>query len=259
MSPDLFTLQSPNGYYISCMQWLPAPPVSPNDIRFPGTAPALLCLHGFAGDKESSVIAAVAAAMCRRGFRVVTFDWPGHGKSPAESSSLTIENCLRDLETVAAQCGRPLSCFATSFGGYLAVLYSARHPGCFDRLLLRSPALCMAKVLKSFLTEEQLAAFRWGKELNFGFNRPLYLDGSFLSDLERRDHDAYAVTPDSVPAAIIHGDADDVVPLQDSLCFAERNRVPVRIVHGADHRYKNPGELEQIVDFAEEYLARKWQ
>lgn len=248
MTPQYLTIPGPNGYDISLKQWL---------SEDGGPAPVLLCLHGFAGDKESSVIAAVAEAMCRKGFRVVTFDWPGHGKSPADSSFLTVENCLRDLERVSSWCGAPLSCFATSFGGFLAVLYLGRHPGCFDRLLLRSPALRMARVLKSFLTDEQLAAFRAGTKLDFGFTRPLLLDGSFLADLERPDHDAYAVPAGAKgqPAAVIHGDADDVVPVGDSLSFAERNHLPVRIVHGADHRYKNPGELEQIVAFAGEFLG----
>ena len=248
MAPEYNTLPGPNGYELSLKEWRP---------EGAGKAPVLLCLHGFSGDKESSVIAAVADAMCRKGFRVVAFDWPGHGKSPADSSFLTVENCLKDLAYVSAWCGRPLSCFATSFGGFLAVLYLDRNPGAFDRLLLRSPALRMARVLKSFLTEEQLSAFLEGTKLDFGFTRPLLLDGSFLRDLERPDHDAYAAEAGAAgtSVAIIHGDADDVVPVGDSISFAEREHLPVRIVRGADHRYKNPGELDEIVAFAEEFLA----
>ena len=271
MKPQHFTIPGPNGYEISCMEWLPSAAG-----EFSGPLPTLLCLHGFAGDKYSTVIEAVAKDRCRAGFRCVTFDWPGHGDSTADSSMLTIENCLADLDAVvkhlrpasaAASSGTsaaaavsssgtpaPLFCFATSFGGYLAMLDYRRHPEHFDRILLRSPALRMGKVLRSFLDEDHMRRFRDGEALNFGFDRPLFLHDDFLSDLETPDHDAF-LTLDGIgcsPIAIIHGDADDVVPVTDSLRFAEDNHLPIRIVKGADHREKKPGELEQIIDFAAE-------
>ena len=272
MKPQHFTIHSPNDYEISCMEWLPSAAAAGADM--PGAAavgsagplPALLCLHGFAGDKYSTVIEAVAKDRCRAGFRCVTFDWPGHGDSTADSSMLTIENCLADLDAVvkhlrpaaaavpSGSTPAPLFCFATSFGGYLAMLDYRRHPEHFDRILLRSPALRMGKVLRSFLDEDHMRRFRDGEALNFGFDRPLFLHYDFLSDLETPDHDAFLPLAGigRSPIAIIHGDADDVVPVTDSLRFAEDNHLPIRIVKGADHRYKKPGELEQIIEFAAE-------
>ena len=282
MNPQHFTIHSPNEYEISCMEWLPDTATDADrpeaagaaDADRPGAAsgplPTLLCLHGFAGDKYSTVIEAVAKDRCRAGFRCVTFDWPGHGDSTADSSMLTIENCLADLDAVvkhlrpaaaAAPSGgtsAPLFCFATSFGGYLATLDYRRHPEHFARILLRSPALRMGKVLRSFLDEDHMRRFQGGEALNFGFDRPLFLHYDFLEDLETPDHDAFRALdgigcgPASALIAIIHGDADDVVPVTDSLRFAEDNHLPIRIVKGADHRYKKPGELEQIIDFAAE-------
>ena len=276
MHPQHFTIHSPNEYEISCMEWLPSAAAAGADMpgaaagEFSGPLPTLLCLHGFAGDKYSTVIEAVAKDRCRAGFRCVTFDWPGHGDSTADSSMLTIENCLADLDAVvkhlrpaaaavpSGSTPAPLFCFATSFGGYLAMLDYRRCPGHFDRILLRSPALRMGKVLRSFLDEDHMRRFQGGEALNFGFDRPLFLHYDFLTDLELPDHDAFrpldgiGCGPASAPVAIIHGDADDVVPVTDSLRFAEDNDLPIRIVKGADHRYKKPGELEQIIDFAAE-------
>ena len=276
MKPQHFTIHSPNEYEISCMEWLPSAAAAGADMHgaaakeSSGPLPTLLCLHGFAGDKYSTVIEAVAKDRCRAGFRCVTFDWPGHGDSTADSSMLTIENCLADLDAVvkhlrpaaaavpSGSTPAPLFCFATSFGGYLAMLDYRRHPEHFDRILLRSPALRMGKVLRSFLDEDHMRRFRDGEALNFGFDRPLFLHYDFLTDLELPDHDAFrpldgiGCGPASALIAIIHGDADDVVPVTDSLRFAEDNHLPIRIVKGADHRYKKPGELEQIIDFAAE-------
>jgi len=276
MNPRHFTIPGPGGYEISCMEWLPSAAAAGADMHgaaakeSSGPLPTLLCLHGFAGDKYSTVIEAVAKDRCRAGFRCVTFDWPGHGDSTADSSMLTIENCLADLDAVvkhlrpaaaavpSGSTPAPLFCFATSFGGYLAMLDYRRHPEHFDRILLRSPALRMGKVLRSFLDEDHMRRFRDGEALNFGFDRPLFLHYDFLEDLETPDHDAFRALdgigcgPASALIAIIHGDADDVVPVTDSIRFAEDNHLPIRIVKGADHRYKKPGELEQIIDFAAE-------
>ena len=276
MKPQHFTIHSPNEYEISCMEWLPSAAAAGADMHgaaakeSSGPLPTLLCLHGFAGDKYSTVIEAVAKDRCRAGFRCVTFDWPGHGDSTADSSMLTIENCLADLDAVvkrlrpaatavpSGSTPAPLFCFATSFGGYLAMLDYRRHPEHFARILLRSPALRMGKVLRSFLDEDHMRRFQGGEALNFGFERPLFLHYDFLEDLETPDHDAFRALdgigcgPASALIAIIHGDADDVVPVTDSLRFAEDNHLPIRIVKGADHRYKKPGELEQIIDFAAE-------
>ena len=231
-----------------------------NDLK--AVRRTVVCVHGFGGHKDNKAAQRFAEHLLKKhkDAAAVTYDAPCHGDDVKKT--LTLGDCdlyLREVICWVKEHFKPEKCdaYATSFGGFLAVLYLGRHPGCFDRLLLRSPALRMARVLKSFLTDEQLAAFRAGTKLDFGFTRPLLLDGSFLADLERPDHDAYAVPAGSrgQSAAVIHGDADDVVPVGDSLSFAERNHLPVRIVHGADHRYKNPGELDQIVAFAGEFLG----
>ena len=319
-----FILPSENGYPISCMEWRPVCRQAEEDSSGAGQSifaeeqnpDIVICLHGFAGDKYSSVIKAVAEALVRHGKRVVTFDWPAHGDSQAGPEMLTVENCLRDLHTVltyyraymkkaandiavnerleadgyAGQVERgKISCFATSFGGYLAMLYREKYPQDFNQYMLRSPALRMPEILLSFMTEEQLAAFDRGEKLNFGFEKELWLDKSFYDDLCR--YDAFGGMPEgtneSAPVCInesklflqkskeeeladsacrrdeklagkvfiIHGDLDDTVPVADSMDFARRHQIRMYIVKGADHRYKNPGELEQIVEQAEKFLG----
>ena len=73
----------------------------------------MLCLHGFAGDKYSSVIRALAETLADRSLRVAAFDWPGHGSSPADTlpPGLIIQGDLddvvdpRDSEAFAARNG----------------------------------------------------------------------------------------------------------------------------------------------------------
>ncbi len=244
-------LKGRNGYDIPCLVWEPETPKA-----------VLVFCHGFGGDKNSSVIRAAARRMSGLGYLCLAFDWPGHGKSPASSAELTIDNCLRDLDTVLKEAVRyqgadlsdlPLSIFATSFGAYLVMLYQADHPDLFARIVLRSPALRMPEIFGSFMTRDQAEKFSEGESLNFGFDRPLRLTRSFQEDLL-----AHPVFDREIPGnpdiLIIQGDRDEVVDPEDTAAYAKRNGARLVLVAGADHRYKNPGDLDQILEAAEAFL-----
>ena len=243
-----FILPGDNGYDISCLEW-----------TCEQEKAALICLHGFAGDKYSSVIEALAETMSKDGFRVITFDWPGHGSSPAGSSCLTVENCLWDLDSVIRYIGnenRPICLFATSFGGFLGLNYLRRSPAVFSRIVLRSPALNMPDTFRSLLSPEELRRIENGEKINKGFDRPLMVDKSFYEDLQDYRIADFSV-PNTVPGLMIQGDLDKVVDPQNSIDFARRNSWELHIIEGADHRYKKPGNLEDIISAAETFLLRQ--
>ena len=91
-----------------------------------GEGPTLVCVHGWggcAGDWSP-----VAEALVSAGFRIVLFDFPGHGASPNGRSTLV--SVTRDLHAVAGDVigarggsGGPLhAVLAHSFGGAAATL-----------------------------------------------------------------------------------------------------------------------------------------
>ena len=244
-----YLLHGKNGYDISCMEW----PCEREQA-------VLLCLHGFAGDKYSSVIQALADEMSPRSVRVVTFDWPGHGSSPVDGASLTVENCMSDLNSVIRNIrlsvlddSTPIFLFATSFGGFLGLNYIARYPDVFSKVVLRSPALNMPDTYRSFLSEEDIHSLETGGVVNMGFDRELLLGSTFCEDLcqHRIEPDMF---PTGIPGMIIQGDMDDVVSPLDSVDFAERNSLRLHMINGADHRYKKPGNLDEIMDITVRFL-----
>lgn len=156
----------------------------------------LLCLHGFAGDKDSSVIAALMQKLNEIHVGIVAFDWPAHGESDAPDESLTVDNCLEDLDIMynwvyqKVETEIPIACFATSFGGYLATLYRNENPYSFLYLIMRSPALKMDKVYKNLLTDEEYKRMMQGHNIVQGFDRKMYLGKRFYDSL--CDHNAYS-------------------------------------------------------------------
>lgn len=229
------------------------------DGCFTGQKAMVLCLHGLAGDKNSSVISRLSQVMEEEEIGTFTFDWPAHGDSPEPSRYFTTDICLEYIRTAVSflrdRYGSvPLYCFATSFGGYIAMLYHLDHPDTFDQIFLRSPALNIADTLTGFMDEEQIKDFMAGKELDFGFDRPLLLTRAYYDDIMA--HTIFSCPPlHPEKIFIIHGEADDVVPVEDSIIYAEKNGIRLFVLKGADHRYKNPGDVEMVMEKAREWFV----
>ncbi len=240
-------LDTDRGYHISCLDGSAA------DQRA-----MILCLHGFAGSKRSLMIERLHNVMAERRSGTFTFDWPGHGESDAPSSKLTLENCMKDLkearEYAAGKYGVPVWCFATSFGGYLAMLYHQKEPEVFDKIMLRSPALRMAMVMKSAMKEEKLNRFMSGEAVDFGHDRPLLLNRAVYDELCRND---VFEMPPAYPERIriIHGDSDEMVPCEHSREYAEKYGITLHFCRGAGHEYDHPGDAEWVMKEAVDFFA----
>lgn len=212
----------------------------------------LLCVRGFGGGAYSTVVELIAREMKKIGVGTFSFTWPAHGNSDASGDMLTVENCLADMEDVMGELkslypDKSFSCFATSFGGYMAVLYHQKYPDDFRKIILRSPAVKMADVLLDFMNEAQREDFFAGEKLDFGFaDHSLILGKNYYESLLKYPvYDMIVNRPDKF--VIIQGDADEIVSPVDVRTFAVNNGIPVHWVSGADHQYTNPGGLLEVL------------
>ena len=227
-------------YEIICKAFLP----KVGDIKT-----VIIGVHGFAGDKESSMLNKLAEGLVESGAVLICFDFPAHGESPVTESELTVENCKKDLLAVAeyikeiypnAQKG----IFATSFGGYISLL-------CYDSLVdfkfvLRAPAITMPSLLLNNVLKICENDFKTQGFIDSGFERKIRLPYSFYTELkEQKD----LLNKDfERQIHIFHGDMDDIVPLEVVSNFANKNRnSTLFVIKGAGHRFKNAGEVEIIV------------
>lgn len=213
-----------------------------------------LGVHGFCGDKESSALYALAQSLTAADRALVCFDFPCHGDSPVQEDRFTVENCMADLLAAAQLCREEFGdaeryLFATSFGGFIALL-------CADRLsdfrtVLRAPAVTMPEHILTDLLHKTPEEFRACGTAECGFERKIRLPYRFYEELQ-----GYGVMDRDLrePMLVIHGDADDVVPHEDILRFCEAHpSVTLAVIPGADHRFKKPGELQKITALATDF------
>lgn len=227
------------------------------------TKEVLIAVHGFAGDKDSSVIVAVANDLVNYGIATISFELPNHGDDACEEV-LNLQSCIDSLSEVIAFAKTeykdlPISIFATSFGAFLTLQHLKTHSEHFKNVILRSPAIDMANILvKNILPEHNLTLEDFSQTQNLGYGKPLLIDRKFIDDLYKNAiNDDYAENNNTY--YLLQGLKDDIVDPNFVFDFVDKhfnNRCKIFKFENADHRYKNPGELEQIVDITRKIMVK---
>lgn len=224
------------------------------------TRRAVVCCHGFAGHKGARAAARFAEYMLPKykDMAVLCFDWPCHGEDVRKK--LCLADCLKYLEAVIRYAKETLQaeeidCYATSFGAYLALLYSAENGYPFRLTALRSPAVNMYGVLSSMLTEDDFAQLKRGRDVLVGFDRKIAVGNAFLEELKANDISKADFSGAADSVLILHGENDEVVPCGDSEEFAKRNGMDFIPFPKADHRFSDPKLMTEAIQYVEAFFG----
>lgn len=99
-----------------------------------GAAPeTIVLLHGV--NDHAGTWFTIAPALARR-FRVIVPDLPGHGESLPRTGPLAISMFVDRLSTIFPS--EPFTIIGNSLGGWLAMLYTLRHPDRVKTLILET-------------------------------------------------------------------------------------------------------------------------
>ena len=245
MRVQLFTIK--RAYEISCKLYAPADGIIENII---------LGVHGFTGDKDSSMLEKLAEHACLKNTALLCFDFPAHGKSPVNEDMLTVENCKKDFCALAEYVRNNYShakkyVFATSFGGFITILCAEMLQD--FKLVLRAPAVSMPKALLENVLHLSAEEFREIKSVTCGYDRPIRLPYSFYEELIQ-ETDPYSIVL-SVPTLIIHGECDNIIPLSHILSFVETQKTAtLETLPNTDHRFKKPGQVETVINLTANFF-----
>ena len=209
--------------------------------------------HGFGGHKDNAAAEKFAQRMISKYKRTatVTFNWPCHGDDVKKK--LQLAACGEYLELVVNHLRQKyatdeLYCYGTSFGGYLALKYIYEQGNPFRKIALRCPAVNMHEVLtRSIISSGDLDALQKGKEIPVGFDRKIPVSAAFLEELKASDICTWDFLDFAEDILILHGTADEIVPIEASFAFAENNLIEFLPVEGADHRFRDPANMETAI------------
>lgn len=186
-------------------------------IVFPGNS-------GNRGDRT-----ALGEGLAARGYTTLLLDYRGYGGNPGSPSETGLARDARAaLDFIESFGFDGVGYFGESLGSGVAVELATEHPP--GALVLRSPFTSLVDV---------------------GRHHYRFLPvGSFMKDRYPSLERAGSV---DVPALVIAGTADSVVPFEQSQAMAAALNAELRTVDGADHNdwrlFADPALLDTIADF----------
>ena len=197
----------------------------------PGNAPTLLFFPGYASDMEGAKALALDAFAEARGLAMLRLDYSGTGSSGGRFEDGTLERWLDEvLASVDQLTQGPLIAIGSSMGGWLALHLARLRPE-------RVTALVGIAGAPDFTD--------WGlqREGGGGLTPAFRESGQRLLLLNDE-------IPVDCPVRLVHGEADDDVPLDIAFRTLRTLRsadVQVIVIKGGGHRLSEPPEIDAIM------------
>jgi len=143
-----------------------------------GDGTPCLCLHGGPGTDASGLARSLAPLAEMLGLRLVLYDHRGHGRSEwVDVEQCTQDQLVADVEGVRQALGLgPVNVLGISWGGFLGLMYAARHPAS-----VRALAVVGAAASREFMRRAEENARRRATPAQWDAYRALW-DGSLTDD-----------------------------------------------------------------------------
>lgn len=221
---------------------------------------AVIVCHGMESNKNSEKLVFLADALASRNILALRFDFSYVGESSGKFEDITYTGEVDDLRAAYALVRRrdpgKIAILGSSMGGTVALLFAAEEPAITALVTVAAP-VHPEQFPQRTLTAKEIDQWR-----NRGFT--LYngqrLNVSLLHDLEKINI-LQAAARITCPVLIMHGDADEVVPVREAheLHGCLNNSRRLLVLKGCDHRLSDPVIMQGAVAEALDWLTKHVQ
>lgn len=201
--------------------------------------------HGVTGNKDRPWAVGLAEALEEAGINALRFSFAGNGESEGKFEACTITKEVKDLKAMvdaAEEEGYHRICYiGHSMGAAVGVLAASRD----ERIELLVSLAGMVHTKKFCETEfgDQVPGkgCMWEEE-------DCPLSKAFVDDMNKIDSVLDKTEKIEVPWFLVHGDADDVVPVEEGqeMYAAAYEPKELVILEGADHVFNDDGLPKMI-------------
>ena len=220
--------------------------------------PLILLFHGLTGSMEDDHLPELAQGMLAGGNAVLCTDLYGHGKSGGSLYEHTLHHWLGNIEAVTAYAEKldfvtELYLAGHSQGGLAAMLAAGTHPDKYQGILLFSPALVIMKGAKNgFLFGSTFDPACITEDLSFEGHA---LSPAYLLSAQSFNYDK-TIYNYKGPVLLVHGDCDDIAPLQDSQEAVQKYlHAELKVIHGADHCFND--HIDEVTEVIRTFPVHK--
>ena len=211
--------------------------------------------HGVTGNKDRPFVVALGEGLAAAGVPALRFSFSGNGASEGKFTDSTISKEVEDLGAVLDVLDGHTICYVGhSMGGAVGVLRASKD----DRIQLLVSLAGMVHT-KTFAHTE------FGDvtpDEGFMWDEPdCPLSQAYMDDLTQIDTVVDLSPQISVPWLLVHGDEDDVVPIEDShdILANANSQAQLVTLEGANHVFSDehtPVMVEKVIAWIKTQLAK---
>ncbi|HEY1096442.1 MAG TPA: alpha/beta fold hydrolase [Alphaproteobacteria bacterium] len=230
----------------------------------PGARVTGIIVHGFQSSRKSPAAIAALEALLESGVNGVIFDLYAHGDSDGDFKDMSVAKAIDNVEAVIKHVHdrdptQKIILIGSSFGGLVSQYVAVKFAPLITALILRAAVSNWWELWKERITEDEIK--NWKKtgyhtgEVRDGIQTTFGLE--FLGDIQRQDIYTDVAPQIKVPTLIIHGDADEVVPLSQSREL--KKHIPLSdlvVLPEADHRFTDTGDMAAYQHHIENFLRK---
>ncbi len=226
--------------------------------------PMVAIYHGFTSQKTEKhfTFVRLSRALAEAGLASVRFDFSGSGESDGEFAGMTLSVEVAEAKAILDYArALPLVdqsrvfLVGLSLGGAVASIVAGEEQGKVRAIVLWAPAGNMPELIAARETGESRKALAESGGLDLG---GLLLGQEFFHDLAKTDiYRRAAPFPGRV--LLIHGDADESVPLAASQRYQEiyGARAELRVIPGAGHTFDRADWKDEVIRRTVEFLKEE--
>jgi uncharacterized protein len=197
-----------------------------------------LYLHGFASGPQSLKAQYLCDRLAEQGINLQRPDLNQSALHPKDFFNLTLTRQIRQCETILAQDPKPWTIIGSSLGGLTAAWLGQRNRS-VNRLVLLAPAFDFLADWQQRIGSEPLQQWQASGSTeiyHYAEQRSLPLSYGFWQDASQYADTALTRT---IPTLILHGVADETIPIEASRAFAAQRDWCKLIELQSDHALGN--------------------
>lgn len=226
-----------------------------------GLSPIVIICHGFKGNRNERHIRAISKGLEKAGFATLRFDFTNNmGDSDGRFENVTISQEIADLDSVFNFIfshpeinNNRIGLVGHSLGGFVSAVYAGNNKR-IKSLALLSAVFDVNETIQRLVKDNRFVNWQikgYVRIHSHRIKKDLKVNYTFMEDANNFKDKHVIAQNLSCPLFVLHGDADESVSLNHNLewiKFASSLVKKKKIVHNADHTYKEKTHLLEVVE-----------